>query len=98
MVDMFGWLRGRTLRRGDAVRVMGGPYAGRDGVVADVGTDVLIGVYIDECCQPRLPASALRRSRSRRNVGRAVRSAKESDVEGELVRSMMDGRDLGDGF
>ncbi|HEY7331609.1 MAG TPA: KOW motif-containing protein [Candidatus Limnocylindria bacterium] len=95
---MFGWLRGRTLRRGDAVRVMGGPYAGRDGVVADVGTDVLIGVYIDECCQPRLPASALRRSRSRRNIGRAVRSAKESDAEGELARSMMDGRDLGDGF
>jgi ribosomal protein L24 len=96
MVAMFGWLRG-TLRRGDAVRVTEGPYAGRDGVVADIGADELIGVYIDECCQPRLPAAAVRRAR-RRNIARAVRSAKESDVDGELARSTMDGRDLGDGF
>lgn len=98
MIDVFDWLRGRTVRPGDAVRVTEGPYAGRDGVVADVGADDLIGVYMDECCQPRLPAGALRRTRSRRNIGRAVRSAKESDVEGELARSTMDGRDLGNGF
>ena len=94
---MFGWLRG-SLRPGDGVRVTAGPYAGRDGVVADVDADGQVGVYIDECCQPRLPAASVRRRRSRRDVGRAVRDAKESDVELEIARSSMDGRDLGTGF
>jgi len=97
MTGMFGWLRG-SLRAGDGERVTRGPYAGRDGVVSDVGADGQVGVYIDECCQPRLPASSVRRRRSRRDVGRAVRDAKESDVEGEIARSSMDGRDLGSGF
>lgn len=83
---------------GDAVRVTEGPYAGRDGVVSEIGADGLFEVFIDECCQPRLPGRSLRRSRSRRDVGRAVRSAKQSDVEGEIVRSTIDARDLGNGF
>lgn len=96
---MLDWLRRSSApRTGDTVRVTEGPYAGRDGVVTEVGSDGLIGVFIDECCQPRLAASALRRRRTRRDVGRAVRSAKQSDVEGEIVRSTIDARDLGNGF
>jgi len=94
---MFGWLRG-SLRPGDGVRVTAGPYAGRDGVVSDIGADGQVRVYIDACCQPRLPATSVRRRRSSRDLGRAVRGAKESDVEGEIARSTMDGRDLGSGF
>jgi hypothetical protein len=97
-VGVLNWLRGRTFRRGDAVRVTGGLYAGRDGFVAGVGGDGLVGVYIDECCQPRLEPRLLRRRGGRRDVGQAVRDAKESDVEGEIARATMDARDRGDGF
>lgn len=98
MPGMLNWLASlRRARVGDGVEVIDGPYAGRSGTVTRV-EDGTWHVFIDECCQPRLQAAQLRRSRNRRNVGRAVRSAKESDVEGELARSTMDGRDLGSGF
>jgi ribosomal protein L24 len=94
---MFGWLRSRSLRPGDGVSVLEGPYAGKTGAVLAVQADGRIGVYIDECCQPVVDASALKRVRGH-DIGRAAREAKLGDTSGEQVRHVMDSRDLGDGF
>lgn len=79
------------------MRVSEGPYAERTGVVTAVGPDGRITVFIDECCQPMLAASAVSRVRGR-DVGQAAREAKLADSRGETARMEFDSRDLSDGF
>lgn len=95
---MFGWLRGfGRIGMGDGVQITSGPYAGQNGVVLELRPDQRMLVYIDECCQPAVRSSELRRVRGR-NIGRAAAEAKRQDVDGEIVRTAMDGRDMGNGF
>ena len=79
-------------RSGDTVAVLDGPYAGKTGTVTAVNGHEST-VYIDECCQPTLTASSLRR------VGR-VRQGRRSldpgepepgvDEEHEVARARID--------
>ena len=89
---MLSWLRNiRHIQTGDSVEVVGGPYAGRTGVVtrADAGA---YEVFIDACCQPTLQAALLRRL-SRRGLSQAVRTAREADPIGEEARATTEIRD-----
>lgn len=89
---MLRWLRnGRRPKVGDDVEIVGGPYAGRSGVItgADGGS---YEVFIDECCRPTLEAAQLRRL-SRRSLTHLVRDARESDPISEEARATTEIRD-----
>jgi ribosomal protein L24 len=92
---MLDWIRslGRP-GRGDAVVVIGGPYAGQTGVIQLVTDEGRLGVYIDECCQPVLDADQVRRAR-RRDIGNAARDAKLNDPEAVMRRHEIESRKIG---
>lgn len=91
---MLDWIRsfGRP-GPGHAVKVTDGPYAGQTGVIQGVTDDGRLGVYIDECCQPVLAASQVRRTR-RRDIGRAARDAKLNDPEAVMRRHEIESRKI----
>ena len=92
------WLRSRrAVKVGTLVDVLDGPYAGRSGHVRAVAPDGRLSVYIDDCCQPTLDASQLKRVRGP-DIGGAARRARLADVNGELDRHAVDSRDMGNGF
>jgi hypothetical protein len=96
---MINWIRQlRGVHGGDTVQVADGPYAGRNGVVTSVDPDGRLRVFIDECCQPVLPAALLKRVRRGRDIGDSVRESRLADADGEMERIRMDSRDMGDGF
>jgi hypothetical protein len=85
------------LKAGTAVDVLSGPYAGKSGHVRAVAADGRLSVYIDECCQPMLDASQVKRVRGPDITG-AAREARLADTRGELDRHAIDSRDMGNGF
>jgi hypothetical protein len=95
---LIQWFRTRRgVRPGTAVDVLNGPYAGRSGLVRAVAPDGRLTVYIDDCCQPTLDATQVKRVRGP-DVGGAARRARLADVDGELDRHAIDSRDMGNGF
>jgi KOW motif len=86
---MFNRLRtlfdGRP-RVGDLVTVRIGPYAGKSGTVTAVEGDAAT-VYIDECCQPKLPHRAIRAIRAGRRTPDAAPNPAGTDEEYEMARA-----------
>ena len=92
------WLRSRGgVKPGTRVDVLDGPYAGKSGQVRAVAADGRLSVYIDECCQPTLDPSQIKRVRGP-DIGGAAREARLADTRGELDRHAIDSRDMGNGF
>jgi ribosomal protein L24 len=73
-------------RLGDMVTVLDGPYAGKTGTITAVNGHEST-VYIDECCQPRLTETSLRRVRPGRRSLEPGEPEPGVDEEHEVARA-----------
>jgi ribosomal protein L24 len=97
---MFNRLRAlfdRKPRVGDLVTVVSGPYAGKTGTISAVAGP-LSTVYIDECCQPRLPHEAVHREWRGRGIPAAFRRARAKQSEVEIAQMLLGQHDNIDPF
>ena len=76
-------------RAGDLVTVVSGPYAGKTGTITAVNGKEFT-VYIDECCQPQLTASSVRRVRGNRASPQPGKPEPGVDEEHEVARARID--------
>ena len=86
---MFNRLRtllGARLQVGDLVTVLDGPYAGKPGSITAVNGQAF-SVFVDECCQPQLSASSLRRVRASRRSLEPGEPEQGVDDEHEVARA-----------
>ena len=73
-------------RLGDTVTVLDGPYAGKPGSITAVNGQAFT-VFVDECCQPQLSASSLRRVRASRRSLEPGEPEQGVDDEHEVARA-----------
>ena len=69
--------------------VLDGPYAGKTGTVTAINGNEF-SVYIDECCQPQLTASSVRRVRASRGSLQPGKPEPGVDEEHEVARARID--------